>query len=106
MTETQRLRDEKAALVFYLSGTPFTAYRAEIGRFVRTNLRSLAASAEGEAGTRTQLIAGVVESIRVQRTQGGRMVVLNLSDGTPTQEVTLSNQLSDHSPTPLHKTPS
>src|SRR5207244_2972677 len=78
-----------------LSGHPFTAYRAEIGRFVRTNLRSLAASAEGEGGTRTQLIAGVVESVRVQRTQGGRMVVLTLSDGTATQEVTVYNEVFD-----------
>jgi len=93
--EAQRLREERAALGFYLSGHPFTAYRAEIGRFVRTNLRSLAASAEGESGTRTQLIAGVVESLRVQRTQGGRMVVLNLSDGTATQEVTVYNEVFD-----------
>src|SRR5256885_1641267 len=93
--EAQRLREERAALGFYLSGHPFTAYRAEIGRFVRTNLRSLAASAEGEGGTRTQLVAGVVESLRVQRTQGGRMVVLNLSDGTATQEVTVYNEVFD-----------
>jgi DNA polymerase III subunit alpha len=93
--EAQRLREEKASLGFYLSGHPFTAYRAEIGRFVRTNLRSLAASAEGEGGTRAQLIAGVVESVRVQRTQGGRMVVLSLSDGTATQEVTVYNEVFD-----------
>ena len=93
--EAQRLREERAALGFYLSGHPFTAYRAEIGRFVRTNLRSLAASAEGEGGTRTQLIAGVVESLRVQRTQGGRMVVLSISDGTATQEVTVYNEVFD-----------
>jgi len=93
--EAQRLREERAALGFYLSGHPFTAYRAEIRRFVRTNLRNLAASAEGEGGTRTQLIAGVVESLRVQRTQGGRMVVLNLSDGTATQEVTVYNEVFD-----------
>ncbi|HZE10780.1 MAG TPA: OB-fold nucleic acid binding domain-containing protein, partial [Burkholderiales bacterium] len=92
--EAQRLREEKAALGFYLSGHPFTAYRAEIGRFVRTSLRSLAA-AEGESGTRTQLIAGVVESIRFQRTQAGRMVVVNLSDGTATQEVTVYNEVFD-----------
>src|SRR5205807_10149669 len=85
----------KASLGFYLSGHPFTAYRAEIGRFVRTNLRSLVASAEGDGGTRTQLIAGVVESVRVQRTQGGRMVVLTLSDGTATQEVTVYNEVFD-----------
>ncbi len=94
-TEAQRLREEKAALGFYLSGHPFTAYRAEIGRFVRANLRSLTASAEGEGGMRTQLIAGVVESVRVQRTQGGRMVILNLSDGTATQEVTVYNEVFD-----------
>jgi len=93
--EAQRLREEKAALGFYLSGHPFTAVRAEIGRFVRTSLRSLAASAEGESGTRTQLIAGVVESIRFQRTQGGRMVVVNLSDGTAMQEVTVYNEVFD-----------
>jgi DNA polymerase-3 subunit alpha len=92
--EAQRLREEKASLGFYLSGHPFTAYRAEIGRFVRTSLRSLAA-AEGESGTRTQLIAGVVESIRFQRTQAGRMVVVNLSDGTATQEVTVYNEVFD-----------
>src|SRR6267142_1304534 len=93
-TDAQRLREEKTALGFYLSGHPFTAYRAEIGRFVRTSLRSLAA-AEGESGTRTQLIAGVVESIRFQRTQQGRMVVVNLSDGTATQEVTVYNEVFD-----------
>jgi DNA polymerase-3 subunit alpha len=92
--EAQRLREEKAALGFYLSGHPFSAHRAEIGRFVRTNLRSLAA-AEGESGTRTQLIAGVVESIRFQRTQQGRMVVVNLSDGTAMQEVTVYNEVFD-----------
>jgi DNA polymerase-3 subunit alpha len=92
--EAQRLREEKAALGFYLSGHPFTAYRGEIGRFVRTSLRNLAAS-EGESGTRTQLIAGVVESIRFQRTQAGRMVVVNLSDGTATQEVTVYNEVFD-----------
>jgi DNA polymerase-3 subunit alpha len=94
-TEAQRLSEEKVSLGFYLSGHPFTAYREEIGRFVRTSLRSLAASAESEGGTRTQLIAGVVESVRVQRTQQGRMVIVNLSDGTATQELTVYNEVFD-----------
>jgi DNA polymerase-3 subunit alpha len=93
--EAQRLREEKTSLGFYLSGHPFTAHRAEIGRFVRTSLRSLAPSAESEGGTRTQLIAGVVESVRFQKTQAGRMVVVNLSDGTATQEVTVYNEVFD-----------
>src|SRR5712691_10077870 len=94
-TEAQRLREEKASLGFYLSGHPFSAYRAEIGRFVRTSLRSLVASAESEGGTRTQLIAGVVESVRFQKTQAGRMVIVNLSDGTATQELTVYNEVFD-----------
>jgi DNA polymerase-3 subunit alpha len=93
-TESQRLREEKLALGFYLSGHPFSEHCAEIGRFVKANLRSLAASAESE-GTRTQLVAGVVESIRFQRTQQGRMVIVNLSDGTATQELTVYNEVFD-----------
>jgi len=93
-TEAQRLHEEKTALGFYLSGHPFAAVRAEIGRFVRANLKSLMASSESE-GQRTQLVAGVVESIRFQRTQQGRMVIVNLSDGTATQELTVYNEVFD-----------
>jgi len=93
-SDAQRLREEKASLGFYLSGHPFTEHRAEIGKFVKTSLRSVAASVEME-GTRTQLMAGVVESVRYQKTQGGRMVIVNLSDGTATQELTVYNEVFD-----------
>jgi DNA polymerase-3 subunit alpha len=93
-TDAQRLREEKTALGFYLSGHPFAEHRAEIGKFVKANLKSVAASVESE-GMRTQLMAGVVESVRIQRTQQGRMVILNLSDGTATQEVTVYNEVFD-----------
>jgi len=93
-TDAQRLREEKTALGFYLSGHPFTEHRAEIAKFVKANLKSVAASVESE-GMRTQLMAGVVESVRIQRTQQGRMVILNLSDGTATQEVTVYNEVFD-----------
>ena len=93
-TDAQRLREEKTALGFYLSGHPFSEHRVEIGKFVKANLKSVAASVESE-GMRTQLMAGVVESVRIQRTQQGRMVILNLSDGTATQEVTVYNEVFD-----------
>jgi DNA polymerase III subunit alpha len=93
-TDAQRLREEKTALGFYLSGHPFSEHRAEIGKFVKANLKSVSASAEAE-GMRTQLMAGVVESIRFQRTQQGRMVIVNLSDGTATQELTVYNEVFD-----------
>jgi len=91
--EVQRLREEKTALGFYLSGHPFSVHRAEVARFVRTNLRNLAPS--GDRDSPAQLIAGVVESIRVMRTQQGRMVAINLSDGTAVQEVTIYNEVFD-----------
>jgi DNA polymerase III subunit alpha len=92
--EVQRLREEKTALGFYLSGHPFSVHRAEVACFVRTSLRNLTPSGDG-GDARAQLIAGVVESVRFQRTQQGRMVVINLSDGTATQEVTVYNEVFD-----------
>ena len=39
--------------------------------------------------------AGVVESMRFQKTQSSRMLILNLGDGTATQEVTVYSELFD-----------
>ncbi|OGA34623.1 MAG: DNA polymerase III subunit alpha [Betaproteobacteria bacterium RIFCSPLOWO2_12_FULL_64_23] len=89
------LKEEKASLGFYLSGHPFSAYRAEVQRFVRGSLRSLQPGANGEYQQKSQLIAGVVESVRIQRTQSGRMVILNLSDGDAAQEVTIYSEVYD-----------
>jgi DNA polymerase-3 subunit alpha len=89
--EGRVLKEEKASLGFYLSGHPFSAYRAELQRFVRSSLKDLQPGAEQQR----QLIAGVVESVRIQRTQGGRMVILNLSDGSAMQEVTIYSEVFD-----------
>jgi DNA polymerase-3 subunit alpha len=93
--EERVLKEEKASLGFYLSGHPFSAYRAEVQGFVRGSLKNLQAGAIGEHQQRSQLIAGVVESVRIQRTQRGRMVILNLSDGTAMQEVTIYSEVFD-----------
>ncbi|MBI2290022.1 MAG: DNA polymerase III subunit alpha, partial [Betaproteobacteria bacterium] len=90
------LREEKAALGFYLSGHPFTAFREEIGQFVRTTLDRLTPSGgDYGAGTQTVLIAGVVESMRFQKTQNSRMLIISLGDGTATQEVTVYSEIFD-----------
>ena len=91
--EGRVLKEEKTSLGFYLSGHPFSAYRAELQRFVHGSLRNLQPGASGEHQAKNQLIAGVVESVRIQRTQGGRMVILSLSDGTATQEVTIYSEV-------------
>ncbi len=93
--EVRLLKEEKASLGFYLSGHPFSAHRAEVQRFVRSTLKSLLPGANGDYQAKSQLIAGVVESVRIQRTQGGRMVILNLSDGSAVQEVTVYGEVFD-----------
>jgi len=94
-SERQRLQEEKQALGFYLSGHPFTAYRPELQRFVRTSLARLGPANDGEGGQRAQLIAGIVDSVRWANTQSGRMLIIKLSDGTGSQEVTVYNELAD-----------
>ena len=93
--EGRLLKEEKASLGFYLSGHPFSAYRAEVQRFVRSSLKNLQPGANFEQQQKGQLIAGVVESVRIQRTQSGRMVILNLSDGSAAQEVTIYSEVFD-----------
>jgi DNA polymerase-3 subunit alpha len=94
--ERQRLREEKTALGFYLSGHPFNAYRDEIRCFIKTPLRNVAAAAGSwESAQNTQLIAGVVESLRSQNSQNGRMMLVNLSDGDTKLEVTVYNDVLD-----------
>jgi len=85
-TDAQRLREEKTALGFYLSGHPFSEHRVEIGKFVKAKpeerrgfgrIRGHAHPAHGRRGRIGEDPAH----------QQGRMVILNLSDGTATQEV-------------------
>ena len=86
-SESERLQAEKAVLGFYHSGQPFNTCREEVRKFVRGDLRNLTPAGEGDYGGRIQLIAGVVESVRAQRMQSGRMMIIDLGDGTARQEV-------------------
>jgi DNA polymerase-3 subunit alpha len=96
-SERERLQEEKQALGFYLSGHPYNAYRAELQRFVRTTLAKLQPAADADSGQRTQLIAGIVESLRWANSQSGRMLIVRLSDGSATRELTLYNELAEQS---------
>ena len=93
-TEHELLQHEKAALGFYLSGHPFSAYAKEFASVVRTTLARLQPPPPEEGG-RTVVIGGVVESMRFQKTQSGRMIVLMLSDGSGSQEVTVYSEVFD-----------
>ncbi|MCC7079596.1 MAG: DNA polymerase III subunit alpha [Burkholderiales bacterium] len=86
----RRLKEEKAALGFYLSDHPFNAYRDEIRRFIKGSLATVAASAGGwDAAQSTRLVAGVIESLRAQNSPSGRTMFVNLSDGEAKLELTV-----------------
>ncbi|SAL12200.1 DNA polymerase III subunit alpha [Caballeronia sordidicola] len=83
--DKKRLQEEKSALGFYLSGHLFDAYKTEVRRFVRQKIGELK---EG----RDKLVAGVITTMRTQMTQRGKMLIVNLDDGTGQCEVTVFNE--------------
>jgi DNA polymerase III subunit alpha len=84
--ERERLQNEKLALGFYLSGHPFTTYRAELAGIIKQTLADLRPQFE------TVLLAGVVHSVRTMQTRRGRMSVVVLDDGTAKLEVAIFNE--------------
>ncbi|HPT49306.1 MAG TPA: DNA polymerase III subunit alpha [Accumulibacter sp.] len=88
-SERQQLSEEKLALGFFFSGHPFHGVRAEIARFVRKPLAAL------EARKETQYLAGLVTGIRGKLTARGKMVYIQLDDGTSALEVSVFSELLD-----------
>jgi DNA polymerase-3 subunit alpha len=84
-SDKKRLQEEKSALGFYLSGHLFDAYKTEVRRFVRQKIGELK---EG----REKLVAGVITTMRTQMTQRGKMLIVNIDDGTGQCEVTVFNE--------------
>ena len=92
--ELQRLQNEKLALGFYYSGHPFSFYENELSSIVGKRLDKLVPPSPNE-GVRQQLLAGIIESVRIQRTASGRMMIMTLSDGTASHEVVLYDEVLD-----------
>ena len=86
-SERQQLAEEKAALGFYLSGHPFSAYRREFAPFIRTTL------AELQPRNEPQLLAGMVATTRTAMTRRGKMAIVLLDDGAAQLEVSVYNEL-------------
>lgn len=86
-TDRVKLQQEKQGLGFYFSGHLFDTYANDIKPFVRTTLNRLNPQRE------SQLIAGVIHSVRVQMTRRGRMAVINLDDGKAHIELVVFDEL-------------
>ncbi len=87
--EKEQLMQEKQALGFFFSGHPYNACRAELSRFIRRSLSRLEPAKELTA------IAGIVVGVRTQMTRRGKMLFVQLDDGTAMVEVSVFNELYD-----------
>ena len=86
-SEKERLMQEKTALGFFFSGHPYHASKKELSRFVRRSLAQLEPAKEKAA------LAGIVVGIRTQMTRRGKMLFVQLDDGTAMVEVSVFNEL-------------
>ena len=82
-----QLMNEKLALGLYLSGHLFDAYATEMRQLAKTRLVDVQPRAE------PILLAGVVSQFRSVMTRRGKLIVVELDDGTAKLEVTVFNEL-------------
>jgi DNA polymerase-3 subunit alpha len=88
-SEAERLAQEKVSLGFYLSGHPYHAYAAELGRLVQQPLGAL-------KPTQTAVrIAGIIVQLRAQTSRRGKMAFVTLDDGRDQSEIVVFNETFD-----------
>ena len=90
----EQLQNEKVALGFYYSGHPFKSFEQELSLVVSSRLNAISVPAQGD-GVRQMLLAGVVDSTRIQKTNNGRMMIVTISDGYGSEEVVLYDEFLD-----------
>ncbi|QDF98610.1 DNA polymerase III subunit alpha [Azoarcus sp. DD4] len=88
-TERERLKEEKTAIGFFLSGHPFNAFKGEVRRFVRRTLAQLEPSRD------LAMMAGVVMEVRVKMGNRGKMMFVQLDDGTQPREIAVYSEVLD-----------
>ncbi len=87
----QQLREEKAALGFYLSGHLFDSYAPEVRRMVKLKLADVQPSRD------MIWVAGIAASLRTQMSRRGKMLAITLDDATGSLEVMVFSELYEKS---------
>ena len=85
--EKEQLMQEKTALGFFFSGHPYNTSKKELSRFIRRPLNRL------EPAKEMTMLAGLVVGVRTQMTRRGKMLFVQLDDGTGMIEVSVFNEL-------------
>ncbi|MBS0368667.1 MAG: DNA polymerase III subunit alpha [Proteobacteria bacterium] len=88
--EREKLKEEKLAIGFFLSGHPFNAFKEEVRRFVRRPLSQVEPSKE------LITMAGVVMEVRAKMTARGKIAFVLLDDGTTPREVSVFSEVFDN----------
>ncbi|MDR1661113.1 MAG: DNA polymerase III subunit alpha [Azoarcus sp.] len=88
-SERERLKEEKLAIGFFLSGHPFNAFKHEVRRFVRRPLSQLTVTRDPVT------LVGVVMEVRTKVGARGKMAFVLLDDGTQPREVTIYSEVFD-----------
>ncbi len=86
-SEQQRLDAEKEILGLYLSGHPYTRYRAELAGVTRREVRALDLSTP-----KSGLFAGLVVALRVINSRRGKMAFVTLDNAAERVEVSLYSE--------------
>jgi DNA polymerase-3 subunit alpha len=86
--DEERLAGEKDTLGLYLSGHPIACFEAELDRFTSVRLSDLQVTS-GE----TQIVAGLVVSLRILNSRAGRMAVITLDDRTARMDAVVYSDL-------------
>ncbi len=88
-SERERLKEEKLALGFFLSGHPFTAFAAELRETIPTHLAALTPSRD------SVWVCGVITEVRTKMGARGRMAFVTLDDGSEPREILFYRELYD-----------
>ncbi len=90
--EKEKLRREKDALGFYITGHPLDRFKYEVGRFATCPIQQL----PGVKDKSIVSIAGVVGDLKIKRTKrGDKMAVINLEDPSGSVDVILFPDVFD-----------
>jgi DNA polymerase-3 subunit alpha len=90
--EREKLRKEKEALGFYITGHPLDRFKEEVKQFATCSIQDLT----GLHDKSKVRLAGVVEKLKIKRTKrGDKMAILTLEDPTGSTEVVLFPDVFD-----------
>ncbi|MBW2129038.1 MAG: DNA polymerase III subunit alpha [Deltaproteobacteria bacterium] len=91
--EKERLRREKEALGFYITGHPLDRYTEEVSRLASCSIQELPNLPDKSKVD----VAGVIEKIKIKRTKkGDKMAVLSFEDPTGSVEVVIFPDTFNH----------